>query len=586
MHFLRNLSLLIFSAFLILSCSNPLGSGSSAPQDFQPGLDNAEDNSPPLTPFTETFNFGIIDTDYAISTNTLEYLTTGLRHKLLTVDSDNSNLGFSGALSNSNVVWNSTDSVMQLSPAGLTANTGNFESRIFSAPAATNWTELSWSSRVPSGKALPNNNLIENVFITDNLDMSGNELLLHFDESSWLGNAGEVIDSSGNSLNSTITAGITQSNSGKFGKAASLPNNNDMFISVPHSADLDSSVTMSWEAWIYPTNVDGNPRPIISKRQSTAVANYAYALFIFTGGRMAIDIAGTGASQRFDTGYTFVANNWYHIAATYDGALGSNRLKFYVNGNLVSQHQPSATNIPATNSLAPFRVGSLVGNTNTFRGLIDEVAVYSRVLLQAEITSRFQRGSRRMLFQARHCNNSNCSDGTFVGPDGTAATFFTESINTGNSSVTTHNTSALFTGRQYFQYRAVMQSDNSVLNPQLSSVTIQPGLYDTGYPTVINNTTFSFVTLATFTPNTSGAGEIRYQISRDGTNFYYWNGAAWAISTLGFSHSSTAADVNTNITTFPTTVGQGNFFFKAFYNSGVSALLPATLNSISVTGQR
>ena len=538
-----------------------------------------------LSAFTETFSFGTANTDYTISTNTLEYLVTGLRHKSLSVDADNTTVGFSGALVNTNTIWNSTNSVMQLSPAGLTARTGNFESRIFSAPAATTWTEISWISRLPSGKSLPNNKATETAFAVDNMNMTGNELLLHFDEASWSGAAGEVLDSSGNNLHGTITASVTQTTSAKFGKGALIPNTDDRYISIPHNANLDSSTNMSWEAWIYPTNVDGNPRPILSKRQTTSAANNAYAFFIFTGGRMTIDIAGTGANQRFDTGYTFSANTWYHVAATFEGALGSNRLKFYVNGALASQHQPTATSIPATDAAAPFRVGSLVGNTNTFRGTIDEVAVYSRVLSLSEITSRYNRGARRIKLQARHCNNSNCSDGTFVGPDGTAATFFTENSNTSNSQTTTFNVASLFTNRQYFQYRAVFESDNSVLNPQLSSVSIKPDLYDSGYPTVINNTPFNFVTLASFTPNTVGTGEVRYQISRDGTNWFYWN-SAWTAATLGFTHSNSAADINTNISTFPTAVGQGNFYFRAFYNSGVSAILPATLNSISVTGQR
>lgn len=539
-----------------------------------------------LTGFTETFQFSTTQTDYSISTSTLEYLTPGLRHKLLTVDQENSALGFSGAVSNSDLVWNSTDSVMQLSPVGLAAKTGSLESRIFSAPAPTNWTELAWNSRVPAGKALPNNKITETAFAVDNISMANNELLLHFDESVWNQTVGEVIDSSGNGLNGSITAGVTQANAGKFGKGATFPDSLNQFITIPHSDSLDSSANMSWEAWIYPTNVDGNPRPIISKRQTSAAGNNAYSMFIFTGGKMTIDIAGSAVgSQRFDTGYVFAVNTWYHVAATFEGALGSNRLKFYVNGALVSQHQPTASSIPATNALAPFRVGSLVGNDNTFRGRIDEVAVYSRVLSLPEITSRFNRGSRRIKFQARHCVNSDCSDGVFVGPDNTAASFFTENNNTGNTRSTVHNVASLFTNRQFFQYKAILESENSVLNPQLSSVSLQPSLYDPAYPVVINNTPFSFVTLSSFVPSTAGSGQVRYQISRDGTNWFYWN-SGWTGATLGFSHSSSAGDINSNISTFPASVGEGNFYFKAIFDSGASSTAPATLNSISVTGAR
>lgn len=59
---------------------------------------------------------------------------------------------------------------------------------------------------------------------------------------------------------------------------------------------------------------------------------------------------------------------------------------------------------------------------------------------------------------------------------------------------------------------------------------------------------------------TKNGGEIYYQLSDDGINWYYWNGTAWAAA--GASNYNTAVEVDANIVDFTTTSGQ--IAFKAF----------------------
>ncbi len=533
-----------------------------------------------VTPFTDTFLYNTTNTNYTVSTSTLQYTSSTLAHKSLTRDASNIASEFAGALSNTNVEWNGSNA-MRLSSAGLTARTGNFESRIMSAPAATNWTSFEWQSLAPAGKLYPSSGT-ETGYASEGLDMSNLSLLLRFDEASWSsGVAGQVIDSSPTGNHGTAT-GVNTGTVSRYGRAMA-PTANGQIINIPHNSNLDSTQVMSWEAWIYPTFLDGNPRPIISKRLDSNSAQYAFALFIFANNRLNIDIAGTSNGYRIDTGITFSVDTWYHVVATYNGALSTNRLKVYINGTLSSQTNPTATSIPATNATSIVCVGCLNGNTNTFRGSIDELAVYERVLTQAEITSRFNRGSRRIKFQARACNMSNCSDGTYVGPDGTASTFFTEEQNTGLTNTTSVTLPGAFNNKQYFQYRATLESTNGTTNPQLQTANAKPDVYDSGYPTVTNVSTFSFLTLTSF--NATESGTVRYQISRNGTDWYYYN-SGWVAATLGYTHTNTKDDINTNISTFPTEIGTGNFYVRAFYDAGTGATAPASLTSISVSGGR
>ncbi|TSA56661.1 hypothetical protein D4R42_03095 [bacterium] len=94
--------------------------------------------------------------------------------------------------------------------------------------------------------------------------------------------------------------------------------------------------------------------------------------------------------------------------------------------------------------------------------------------------------------------------------------------------------------------------------------------YPTDNPTVVNvSPALGFTGLSSFS-ETLGAGNegsVKYQISNNGTNWYYWNGSTWVPATAVYDHSNTAAEVNTNCGQFDDDVGSGDFYFKAFLHS-------------------
>lgn len=545
----------------------------------------------PLTPFTENFQLNSTHNNYNLSAQTLEYTSTQLRHKNLCIDQDNSNTGFGGAISTVRTEWNSTASALQLNASGLTTRSGEFVSRIIGAPHPVTWSSLKWSSQTPSGKPYPANAQSESEYESDNLDMSQNVLLYRFDESAYSDSPGQVIDSSGHNNHGRPRGGTNTSQTrSKFGRSAILTTNSSDFIQVPHSASLGSVATqMSWEAWIYPITLDDNPRGILAKREHQTSTDYAFSFFLFKDKKLHIDIAGTNVMPngvRIQVNQVLTVNRWYHVAATFDGSLADKRLKVYINGSLAGEFMTLSAVIPATTSAAQLCVGCLPGHSDyTFRGNIDEVSIYRRVLSAPEIESRYRRGSRRIKLQVRHCDMSDCSDGTFAGPDGTPATFYSEGTNTTLSKVTTASLS-LGSARQFFQYRAILESDDGVVNPRLESVEVLPSLYDSGRPFAINNLTFAYKTLTGFSASTSGTGQIRFQISNNGSSWYYWNGLEWTSATLGYTHANSASEINNQISQFPSAVGQGNFYFKAYFDSGSGAQDPAQLTSVSVTGAR
>ncbi|MCH7912468.1 MAG: VCBS repeat-containing protein, partial [Deltaproteobacteria bacterium] len=125
---------------------------------------------------------------------------------------------------------------------------------------------------------------------------------------------------------------------------------------------------------------------------------------------------------------------------------------------------------------------------------------------------------------------------------------------------------------RYIQYQAFLRTHNSKsLNAQLSMVQLDPAnqTYPKDSPAVQNVTGQTFSSISSFreTLGEGNQGLVRYQISNDGTAWYYYNGSLWVAATAGLSHTNSAEEVSANIAIFDNHVGAGAFYFKALLNS-------------------
>lgn len=87
----------------------------------------------------------------------------------------------------------------------------------------------------------------------------------------------------------------------------------------------------------------------------------------------------------------------------------------------------------------------------------------------------------------------------------------------------------------------------------------------TGTPlTLINKTPVSYNILNGFSVEYGpmDQADVKFQISNDGVNWYYFNGSSW-VETAGYD-SNTTAEVNINISKFSDQFGPGQFYFKSF----------------------
>jgi hypothetical protein len=85
------------------------------------------------------------------------------------------------------------------------------------------------------------------------------------------------------------------------------------------------------------------------------------------------------------------------------------------------------------------------------------------------------------------------------------------------------------------------------------------------------------------TLGSSCVGTATYALSLDKVVYYYWTGAAWAISNGTVGQSNVAASISAQISSFATSVGTGTLYVKAHLNSTGSAA--CEIDQIQIDGK-
>jgi PKD repeat protein len=216
--------------------------------------------------------------------------------------------------------------------------------------------------------------------VTANLANSSTETELvaayNFEEASGT----TVVDISGKGNNGTVS-GATRITQGRFGKALSFDGVND-WVTVNDTASLDLTAGMTLEAWVYPTIDMAQWATVVLKEQPSGLVYSLQANSDANKPSMAARIGGSNRNLR--GGLWLLANQWTHLAASYDG----NTERLYVNGTQVAQ-RPQTGPIQASSS--PLRVGGNSVWGQFFKGRIDEIRVYNRALRATEIQTDMNR---------------------------------------------------------------------------------------------------------------------------------------------------------------------------------------------------
>jgi len=113
-------------------------------------------------------------------------------------------------------------------------------------------------------------------------------------------------------------------------------------------------------------------------------------------GKVSVNLTSNWANDaiRLETVETLKAGQWHHVSVTYTGSRMAEGVRVYINGrpaevavHLDTLYRPFRNDGPVIN---PLRIGSGWGPERRFRGLIDDVRVYARILKPEELAALAQ----------------------------------------------------------------------------------------------------------------------------------------------------------------------------------------------------
>ncbi|MCH2535436.1 MAG: LamG domain-containing protein [Bdellovibrionales bacterium] len=360
---------------------------------------------------------------------------------------------------------------MQKAPY-VSSGLASFTSKVFEATSsASSWWKLKPKPVAPYGKELPANT--ETEYSSANVDMTNIVGVWHLNETH-----GTIYDSSGNNNHSSLVAGTPAYNQpGKFNGALNFDGTDD-YVFFGTGPSMSGSTDFTVSMWLKTTK-DGatgqNGMSLVSQRDPgwdggeyliNIGRNYdgndpnpGKVLFVVweDGGPQ---VNNFWSYRRVDDG------KWHHLLVVREGLT----LRIYIDGTLDRE----ATGAGPLDTLDPTYY-TVFGRDELYEdryyeGDLDEVAIWSRALSSSEVLSLYQRGALRVKYQVTGCETPTCSDASFIGPDGSSSSFFSEQ-STQQSIISIYNLYPLNSSR-YFQYKVIFESDNSLYSPELDDVYI------------------------------------------------------------------------------------------------------------------
>ncbi len=320
---------------------------------------------------------------------------------------------------------------------------GAYVSNIFDTGGESKWDNISWMAEIPYGQELSDNQATETGDFLRGMDMIGNVGLWHMNDL-----IGVCSDSSGNGNDGVLLGGVTNGLVGKFNTALNF-NGSDGYADIPNEPSLNptNQITIAtWIKWNINPALGQNWASILNKNadnQYRLQHNNSNTSFEFA-------IRTTPNGNRWVNSLTSPQEGrWYFVVGTYNGSV----LRMYVNGILESTNNHGGSLVTSTSNL---NIGRRTIGDRYFNGIIDETAIFNRVLSAQEIADMYSRGMLRLNPSIRSCDDASCSGESW--------------IDFGINPISPQN--LIVDDNQYFQYKFDFETDDTDITPQLHEVNI------------------------------------------------------------------------------------------------------------------
>jgi hypothetical protein len=176
------------------------------------------------------------------------------------------------------------------------------------------------------------------------------------------------------------------------------------YVVVPHHADLNvPGNEISIEAWVnFTGEVGAWDHQIVSKTAPYPWFGYTFGLF---NGLLSIAIF----NGQYPTGSCCLSANfqmpygWHHVVGMYSDVQDLARL--YMDGVLVAENTSFITVLNNSGNTSDLFIGKLglpnYDEWHLWKGTIDEVAIYNRILLPEEVAEHYQNGLNGLGYEIR-----------------------------------------------------------------------------------------------------------------------------------------------------------------------------------------
>ena len=199
--------------------------------------------------------------------------------------------------------------------------------------------------------------------------------------------SGSVVDSK-SAHNGTVTGatyGQTGLLTGDSDKALLYDADGDKVVIADH-ADFALTTGLTIEAWV---SLDSfaSGRAIFARRQAGGNGGYYMAASNSDGIEVACSLSGAGFQATEATGFT--VGPVFHVVGTFDGAF----LRIYKNGVQAAFNVQDWTGFPISTPASTItEIGYQTVGGTSWRGVIDEVAIYNVALSPATIAAHYALG--------------------------------------------------------------------------------------------------------------------------------------------------------------------------------------------------
>ncbi|MDA1191804.1 MAG: LamG domain-containing protein [Candidatus Poribacteria bacterium] len=163
---------------------------------------------------------------------------------------------------------------------------------------------------------------------------------------------------------------------GKFGSAVEF-DGSTAHIEIPDPTHNLNPPQMTLMAWINPSNVAGTHSILEQYDWAGALGCHAFRM---EGGQLQLWVIW-GAGGENALGGALTANEWQHVASTYDGQT----IRLFVNGKMTAEKQAAKKDLAASDKALSIGVRGDTKDIHWFAGLIDDVAIFDEALAEEEL---------------------------------------------------------------------------------------------------------------------------------------------------------------------------------------------------------